>query len=427
VTDTSTPGSVSAIVNGEFIGPVQTILTAQPTFVAKNTDWNSFDVPRMWDMVRDEASQAAWAQARGWENLAQLLAAQHDSLKRLRDDLMAGWDPTISLGAQAYFKAVDRLLGSMREDAFAHSSTARGVDGILAALQVAREKIGPMKTEWDSVTTDLVPEWWDSAAAELNEKARRVMIESDAAIADHRTNVVIPAALGRSIWDPHAPPVITGTGTGAGTATGRGTSRSAGDDVNPPPPIPGYDPLLAGGAMGAYGPTLEGLVQPVAAVPGSPISVLPVPPGNPYAPGGGAYVLPGPGVGRGGWITPMPIGTRNGSGGGVGGQGRGVGAGLTSNSKSMASGGILPMAAPMGASGRRGDATSEGRRVRDVVWEVSQGVDPVIGATDLAEWRTKQAQRDEEEARFVDWFASVATPWSDDLKVTITRRPEEPS
>ena len=80
-----------------------------------------------------------------------------------------------------------------------------------------------------------------------------------------------------------------------------------------------------------------------------------------------------------------------------------------------------------GAPGRRGDTSAEGNRVRDVVWQVTQGVSPVIGATDFAEQREQQVQREEQEARFVDWFASVATPWSNDLKVTIKQRPEEPS
>jgi hypothetical protein len=61
------------------------------------------------------------------------------------------------------------------------------------------------------------------------------------------------------------------------------------------PPVPGYDPVATPGSPEFGGSS--GAPRPVPAVPGQPVSMLPIPPGSPYAPVGGAYVLPGPGVG----------------------------------------------------------------------------------------------------------------------------------
>lgn len=414
---TPVPPTVSSVVKGEFIGPVQTTFSPQPVFQAAQTNWLAYDVPRMWDSVRGEASDVAWAQVRGWENLGQLLAAHHDSLARLREGLAAGWDPERSPAAKAFFRVVDDLIFSLREDAYAHSATARSLDGILSVLTTAKDKLGNMKSEWDGVTTDWLPEWWDGAAADLNTQARQVMIESEQAVKQYRTRLVIPAEY--EVRDsvstivepppppPPPPPAVKTIGKGK-----PGTVAVGGGPATPPPPVPGHDPVLPGG------PILEGMPQPVPAVPGSPISVLPVPPGNAYAPTGGAYVLPGPGVGRGGWIAPMPVPASIANSAAA--AHRGASAGSAA--------GVMPvtgMAVPPTAGPDRG---SRGGRAGDVVWQIAQGVPPVIG--DVPAPAPKQEQTPEiatVEKAFVDWFADVATPWTDDLSVTLPRRTDQPS
>jgi hypothetical protein len=110
--------------------------------------------------------------------------------------------------------------------------------------------------------------------------------------------------------------------------------------------VPGYDPAPP-----------ATLPQSVPAVPGSPISLLPVPPGNPHAPDGGAYVLPGPGIGPGGWIYPRP-----------------------------------------GSPAEAGEAQRAG------VWDVAQGVSPIID-----EMVDTVPVPDND---FIDWFSELATPWT---------------
>ncbi|GIF90446.1 hypothetical protein [Catellatospora chokoriensis] len=412
--------AITPVVKGEFVGPVQTVFTAQPDFIAFCTNWDAFDVPRLWDSVRAEDDPAAWKQAHGWENLGQMLADQHDRLLRLREALAAGWDPIKSPAARVFFRVLDGLLVSMREDAYAHTSTARGVDGILTTLKTAKQKLDPLKREWDDVTTDWLPEWWDNAADDLNRQGRAALEEVDKAVKDYRRRIVIPAEYDYRVFSsdvvggPTTPP---GPGRGLdprpGVTPGGGTPRpprAVTPGGNPPPPVPGYDPVLDDG------PVLEGAPQPVPAVPGSPISVLPVPPGSPYAPHGGAYVLPGPGVGRGGWIHPMPISTSTAN---TAAAGRPAAGGVT---------GAVPVAAPMGGPGARGRADGRGgQRGGDVVWEVARGVPPVIGQAPDPLAASAAAQGSAVEAAFVDWFADVATPWTNDLKVNINRGTDRPT
>ncbi|MDI1465881.1 hypothetical protein QEZ54_33400 [Catellatospora sp. KI3] len=393
---------VSAVVKGEFVGPVQTVFSAQPKVQAVCTNWNSFDVPRMWDSVRTEDDPIAWGQVQGWESLGQLLADQHDRLARMRNNLVSVWQPEHSEAADKFFGFLDRLILAMRENAYAAAGTARGLDGVLAALRTAKDKVAPLKEQWDNVTSDWLPEWWDHAAENLNNAARQAMTDAEVAVGDHRRRFIVPSVFdyrGEIFGDITAATDADDTG---GPHCGDVPSPRDVGAPNGPPPTPGYDPVLPGG------PDLASLPPAVPAVPGSPVSLLPVPPGSPYAPNGGAYVLPGPGVGRGGWIAPM---SASGSAAAAVGQGKGAN-----------TAGLMPVATPGSATGSpsgRGGAR-EGRR--DVIWRVEQGVAPIIEGLPPARGvvtREQLAQQDEE---FVDWFAGVATPWADDLKVKIMRR-----
>lgn len=401
------PQSISmAAVDGQNDDLVSDISSVQPEFAAPYTDWDVFDVPRIWDSVRGEDDPAAWAQVIGWTNLSQALDEQHKRLLQLRTALAAGWDPGASPAAAAFLRVVDGLLQALREDACAHASTANGLHGVLTALKNAKAEIRQLKLDWDYITTDKKPESWARDAARLNYRARAVMIESEKAVKDHRAQILIPPQyeyrgstfVGTPAPDPKAAPKAASS-----TELTMRVKRSG-----PPPPVPGTDPT------GANGPVLSGSSPPAPVVPGSPVSVLPIPPGNPYAPGGGAYVLPGPGVGRGGWIVPMPeqmlgaAATRPGNvGGGVHGAAGGVG--------------MLPMT--MGAGGgRSGGGGSRSGRPGDLVWEVGEGVPPVIGEVVQPEQFNAQ-KRDTLDASFAEWFKGVATPWADEgMSVTINRR-----
>jgi hypothetical protein len=417
------------LVKGTSVGGAAT-RQDQPQPKVLLLNWDSYDVPRLWDMVRREDDEIAWGQAQGFENLAQVLVEQHDNLARLRDSLSGAWDPQTSQAAAKFLEFLDNLIESMASDAIAYASTGRAMHAILTVLSDTKQKVAQLKQEWDEVTTDWVPEWWDHAADRLNRLARAMLAETDAAIGDHRERLSVPA-------DYVYPPIVSDlmvaveasgrvtpavvrqssvSDPGAGPHTGPDTGRGLGDEagmVRPPPPVPGHDPLLRRGAELAG---LSHVPQPVAAVPGSPISLLPVPPGNPYAVGGGAYVLPGRGIGQGRWIYPMPPVSGTAFSPGISRSPSAAETGHPAGSQ----GGAVPAAGPSaGTSGRGGERA--GRRM--LVWQVAQGVSPVIGqpprAAELAEEQLRLAGE-----AFPDWFAELATPWSDDLKVTPPRRTE---
>lgn len=368
-------------MTGSRAGGIFDPVDYQPTVEVQPIDWGAYDVPRIWDAVRLEDDFLAWEQVKGFENLATLLIAQQARLRRLRETLVAAWDPAKHPAAAHYVALLDDLIRSVEQDAIAHASTSRALHAILTTLKAAKERIGLLKREWDNVTTDWIPEWWDNQAGDLNRRARHVMRQAEEAIADHRRRLLLA-------------PVYAYTGTASEPDHGN-SSRSEvrpKRTIVPPPPVPGYDPVPSEyqapqhQAPQHQSPELQGLPPPrgvlqhVPAVPGSPISLLPVPPGNPYAPGGGAYVLPGPGIGRGGWIYPMH-----------------------SSPSGPQAGPQSPEAMP--ASGQaRPREEGKPRRARLMVWDVAQGVPPVIGdPIDAA------PVPDDD---FIDWFAELATPWT---------------
>lgn len=402
----------------------------------KQVAWERFDVPRLHSMLREEPVEDGGMLAQqidGFTHLAQQMESFHGRLADLRGRLEAAWDPQRSPAAARFFEAFDDLVSSVEADAFAHGTTARALDGIMLTLRSAKNDVGDMKLQWDKVTTDWRPEWWDNAAQELNGQATEVISRADKAIGDYSSAILLaelyqPPVIGDPgpITDPPHQPKGGSTpsggsagGSASGGATAAGSTFGAGQNPagarQPVPAIPGYDPIVN------RGPELQGftdLPARVPAVPGSPISVLPVPPGNPYAPGGGAYVLPGPGVGRGGWISPMPP-----KPGAVAPSGMAAGrGGLTPTAAGPAAGSAAGGAGvPLNGQGSgRSDERTRRPGARDLIWEVAKGVPPLIG-DDPYEEAEAQAQKGELDEAFGDWFADVASPWDKEMKVSLDR------
>ncbi|MEV0269586.1 hypothetical protein AB0H43_12455 [Hamadaea sp. NPDC050747] len=412
---------IGASIQGDFTGPVRTVFSAQPEFPTWCTDWTAFDVPRLWDSVRDEDDPAAWQQVKGWEGLSELLADHHDRLVGLRAALVSGWDPATSQAASTFVGVIDSLLLALRENAYAHMSTARGLHAVLTTLKSTRTTLADAKQQWDKVTNDFWPEWWDHAAEELNTKARDEMVCTDASIQDERKRIIVagPYDYGAQIStvDPPGGDLTKTTVT----KTSSDDSRAAGSPRPAPPPVPGYNPIVDGD-----GPTLSGGPVAVPAVPGTPISMLPIPPGHPAAPIGGAYFLPGPGIGAGGSIKRMPIPPGMNRAADVA---RSVAARTAAN---WAAEGRSAMGiAPMGVGGNATPAAGTSQRARrpgEIEWEVARGVPPVIG--DVADREAMeqaiddQRQLEQLDEVFGDWFASLASPWVRDMKPNLPNRTE---
>jgi hypothetical protein len=241
------------------------------------TLWEAYDVPRIWDAVHSEDDPLGWERACGLNRAAEMLTAHVEGLRARRELLAGAWQGP---SAQAMLFRLDDLIAAAGSDAAAMTAAARGLHGIMTALASARKKIQPLAVRWDEVTSDWIPEYWDEIAAELNDEARTAMLVAAAEVRDYRQRLGAPEILDEVILA--APPALPGYTPATFAATGDGAAPA----------------VMRSGAPATAPAT-------VPAVNGQPVSMLPIPPGNPYAPDGGAYLLPGPGVGSYGFILPM--------------------------------------------------------------------------------------------------------------------------
>jgi hypothetical protein len=381
-------------------------LPRQPHYDAWCTAWDAYDVPRIWDSVAEEDDAVGWGQVNGFRNMADELAKSYEDLRRSRETLAAAWQ---SPAAAAMLARIDHFTESLLLDARCAATTATALDGIMDTLAKARMNVVILKRRWDSVTSDWIPEFWDNAAADLNEQAAVIMSDADQAIRDYRTQIITPDTA-RGVRQEELSAQLPGDPLDASASSG-------GKKI---PPIPGYSPVGTANssrdAQAPADPELAGMPRPVYASPGEPVSMLPVPPGNPHAPYGGAYILPGPGVGRSGYLVPMP---GNGSSGratpiqnGQWGAGRSaMGRPSMIGGGALSGGGLMPMAmgsVPPASGQSQGGRDQKGKA--DTTWEVERGVPPVIEgiATDAYIPGLPSAQQED---AFKDWFAELAYPW----------------
>ncbi len=369
-----------------FIGPLPyPDLPLQPTFDTWCTTWTSYDVPRIWDIVRLENDSLGWAQVLGFRQLSDLLVDQYRRLRTQRNNLADAWRAP---AADVFLSRLDSFSLGLLSDANCAATTASALNGIMTTYADARKQISALSERWDRVTTDLVPEWWDQAAADLNTQAAQIMYKTDEAVRDHRTRIIIPA----QAWSSQDSPASTNA-----AQIHQQPNRST------IPPIPGrfststtYRPATQ--PHEELGPALAGTPTAVQAVPSEPVSMLPIPPGSPYAPGGGAYILPGRGVGTGGYIVPMVPRTTTRS--------------PTSTWAGSSNGGAPgPGAVGMMPPARRKEGSSSAyRRRSNYVWQVAQGVPPVIEPAE-ADLVIPRRSTVEQEDAFQHWFAELAHPW----------------
>ncbi len=281
-----------------------------------HTAWDAYDVPRLWDAVSREDEPMGWEQVCGLQRRADLMGAHADGLRARRGVLADAWQGP---AATTMLGRWDAMIATADEEASSLTTAAHGLHGIMSALTGAKKRIEPLHRQWGDITSDWIPEFWEEVAAELNDDARTAMLVAAAEIRDHRGRIgVTPSPVGAT---------------------------------TPPPALPGYRPASGG---------LAGAPMPVPAVPGQPVSMLPIPPGNPYAPQGGAYLLPGPGVGPYGYIVQM-------------------------------AGAATPPPVPRRRSS----------------WDIPVGVPPVIQPVTNAPGKPTP----ESVERFDGWFKAFATPW----------------
>jgi hypothetical protein len=361
-------------------------------------NWPAWDVPRLADILAPEDNAMSGEQASGFRRLADLLHDHCRSLIRQRAELAAAWQGP---AAEVVLQHIDTFTAQLLSDARCAAVTSSALYGIIGTHAKAKTDIAALHDQWKDVTTDWAPEWWDHAAAELNTKAVAIMDQTDKALGDHRTRITVPEAYQVNISDTPPPPQTSPTDPAQ-------QPKKPSDTFVPP--VPGYQPTA--NASSLDGPVLSGAPSGVPATPGQPVSMLPVPPGNPYAPYGGAYILPGPGVGRGGYVVQMP---QPGRAGGIATGPSALGLGASAPGRGGASGGpggaMMPI--PMMNSSHPATSSRAGAKVAgraDTVWEVEKGIPPVIeGISQQAYIQGHPSTT--QEAEFQDWFAQLAYPW----------------
>ncbi|MEV6487215.1 hypothetical protein AB0M20_01055 [Actinoplanes sp. NPDC051633] len=329
------------------------------------TNWGAYNTPRVWAMVANEDDPDAWRQVAAWGDVALAMKDHKARLKMARDSLAAAWSPDQNESAAAFVKEFDILLAKMDEAKLDADTTASGLANILEELRQAKADIQPLYEEYKSKNSDLIPGWVDSAEDEIDEKARTRMMAAERVVEMHVAQIKVPAEYKMDpkeksgyVPGPRTNPnggVSTYGGSGAAGGSGGGGVGSPGSSLDvphdPPPTMPGHDPILpdqvgggVGGGVGAgVGSGVGGDTGPgLAGVGPTPPPVLP--PGNPGVPP--VIGPPGPPA-----PAPLPPIGMPGLPGGVGGGGGG--------------GGTLPaktMPAGLGGPGKPGGVRAGGMR-----------------------------------------------------------------
>lgn len=281
------------------------------------TNWEAYDLPRLWQMVSNEDDEAGWAQVQAWFRMRNAIDAYRKRLEACRQALQDGWPPEQSPAAAAFIAYIDALVASMAATAASAERTAHGLAGIMKALATAKAEMEPLYRKWQDVSSDLTPRWLDGAEDELNAKARAIMRTADLAVTDYTQMIDIPAVY-RPTKDDESIPLEEARVNEYAQGNGNQSSTTGGWDVpiphNPPSPLPGIEPVLPGA-----GPILsDGTATPPAMNPNSPTPSTPNVPGTGGTGGHGAVTppipTPSPNL-RGGIPGQLPVSPRITSGG----------------------------------------------------------------------------------------------------------------
>lgn len=259
------------------------------------TNWDAYDLPRLWQMVSGEDDDQGWAQVQAWFRLRSAVNACRERLQACRQALQDQWPPDKSPASAAFIAYIDQLTISMAQTAASAERTAHGLAGIMSALATAKAEMEPLYENWREVSNDLTPRWWDGAEDELNAKARAIMRTAEMAVADYTPMIEIPPKYElRGARNP-----ISNISAGEPGEKGSSTEFGIGTDLagslpqvphHPPPPLPSVDPVSSSG------PVLSGMPTSTTHSPSSPSS----------APSTNSPIGSGQGSNSGVPISPVP-------------------------------------------------------------------------------------------------------------------------
>jgi len=314
-------------------------------------NWQAYDVPRIAGAVRSDPHERDVIPAA--RAVGDLTAHAADLLVRAVEKLEKSWSEKSEAAAEtfAYARA---LAASLRGDADVYHQIAADVGRVADELDRARQEVDPLLREWmqlgDSATATTAS--LGAAAQDLNRRARHAMAKMDQAIGNLHIKgpkayapKILPVDVPKDDHDrprreprtdpdhgprkdfPRGGAVFTGAGAvlapvvgyapppglpgvpttvsasaGAGVvSSGSGGGQTAAEALRQQADEHKYDRAYDGVTYDGPGPALTGGGPPMTPMaPGAPVSMMPLGMNSGMAPGGGAFILPGPGVGGGG-------------------------------------------------------------------------------------------------------------------------------
>ena len=295
-------------------------------------NWQAYDVPRLDEATRDDGADQTLAI--GARAVGDLTAHAGELLQAALQRLEQSWSDR-SPAATEVFAYTRALAASFADDAVAYHQLAADVGRITDELAHTRQEIEPLAREWETLgeQPSATAPSLSAAAQDLNRRGRHSMTAMEQAVRhmrihgprlyrpkvteerphggsgpehDRRSPAFDPVDMAGGGFGPKAPPVpftppaaIPGVPTvlvqtfAAVQAT---TSAEMAYDRAQTDSGSGYGESDYNGD----GPSLSGGPRMTPFGPGSPVSMMPLGMNSSVAPGGGALILPGPGVGGGG-------------------------------------------------------------------------------------------------------------------------------
>ncbi|WP_117212198.1 hypothetical protein [Allorhizocola rhizosphaerae] len=350
--------------------------------VSWELDWRAYDVPRIWSILEAEDTEKASQMGMAFNLAAQYVRNASDDLTRAAGMLAEAWTGTEA--ADAANAQLREVIQAFQRDEEAHAAAAYDIDRIVNRIAETKTRVQPIMERWmgladvamDPTLGPMFTEIIDSEAKQADAEARNQMFQMEQDLSAQQVTSVPE-------YRPTSPPTleqVQKTGLPVDQADLKTDML-----YQPPPPLPGVAPVV--GEL-TDSPRLAGIVPRAVAGGDGPGSMVPLSPGHPMAPNGGAYVL------GSGTVVSRPTSTPAAD---AAASARPVGAGM------MGMGGMIGgMGAPGGGAG---GAAGSGKA--DTEWEIMRGVGPVIGLSQTAPPSKARGSLED----FDGWYAALAMPW----------------
>ncbi len=264
-------------------------------------DWGQYNLPAIWEMIKDENACSGADRVLSWDTLSQQIRDQHERLLAAQEKLAEAWPPEKSASASAFQAQVTILATNMNETLISAEDTRVGLQGIVNAIATAQSTLAPLVQQRQTVSDDLTPRFIDHAEDEFDHQGQQAMRVAEAAIADHSAQINAPQLfrMRSGIGDEprNLPP---GTGSAPLGSHGDGFLTA----VPIPVPVPHHPPQFETGSNTGNSSHRQQSGSTTIDPSGGPgLSGVLVPPSTSVSHSGGAVTgvaLPGATVGEGG-------------------------------------------------------------------------------------------------------------------------------